>query len=108
MSMSIEQIKFELMKPQQTVTKPTIIKEEPKKNDKKKKKDLIEDSDSEDDDPVPWTMEALGGDFDTQNIISTLTDEEHYTYNTKKSRKEFQNMFRIICQTMEDIYLERN
>lgn len=104
--MSIEKIKLSMLYPKIEEPKSQIAEAQKKKVEKKKQ--LIPDSDSEDDEPIPWTMEALGGDFSTDNIISSLTDESQFTYNTKKSKKEFRNMFRIICQTMEDVYLEKN
>lgn len=70
--------------------------------------DVLGITDSEDDEPVPWTLEALGGDYSEENIIKTLTDEEKYTYHTKKSEKAFHNLFKIKCQVAEEIYLEAN
>jgi hypothetical protein len=70
-------------------------------------KDTLGLTDSEDDEPVPWTLDALGDDYGDEKIISTLTDEEHYTYHTRKSMKALFNLFKIKCEVAEEQYLEK-
>jgi hypothetical protein len=72
----------------------------------KQLKEVLDISDSEDDEPVPWDLDALAGDYSDENIIKTLTDEDNYTYNTKKSQKAFRKLFVLKCQVAQDNYLE--
>jgi hypothetical protein len=80
--------------------------------DKDRGKDKIpikfEPDSDEEEEPVPWTLDSLKGDYDPNNIVATLTDEEHYTYNTKKSASEFHKMFKLMCDSMEEEYLNEN
>lgn len=71
----------------------------------KGKKSALVDSDSEDDEPVPWTLDALSGDYSDVNIISTLTKPDIYTYNTQKSKKALKGMFANLCKAREEDYL---
>lgn len=89
------------------IRNPVPVQMEKKPEVVKQLEDALGISD-EDDDPVPWTLEALGGDFSEDNIIKTLTDDEKYTYNTKKSDKAFHNLFKIKCEVAEEAYLEGN
>lgn len=66
-----------------------------------------EDNDSDEEkEPIPWTIDSLNGDYTDENIVKSLIKNEDYTYNTKKSLREFHELFRLLCKSREEQYLE--